>query len=116
MARPGFEPGTPRFSVVGPQSRKLANLQVRWFLRGARDPFGSLRIPGGLGRQAVFAGPNPGLAQTQAWPKPRRGPIPSRLCRLQEALRASRMTSEVVVPLCLRALQELVAQLGLQPD
>jgi hypothetical protein len=74
MARPGLEPGTPRFSgewrQTRPTMRGLAKRPCLLAFRGApgdserradcRDTGGYPKMPGGSGRRAGFVGPNEG--------------------------------------------------------
>jgi hypothetical protein len=59
MARPGLEPGTPRFSAVGQWTRKLAHLQGFPIHGSPGDTGCFLGFPAGLGRRPWPVGPNP---------------------------------------------------------
>lgn len=76
MARPGLEPGTPRFSVVGqPALTRSAERSKKRPFAGSfgtpsavaagrkihRDTCGYVRIPVGLCRDAGVGGTNPGV-------------------------------------------------------
>jgi hypothetical protein len=81
MARPGLEPGTPRFSVVGqPALTSSAERSKKWLFAGVfetpsavaagravhRDTCGYVLIPVGLCRDAGVGGTNPHEAREHA--------------------------------------------------